>query len=808
MPRYVTIHGHFYQPPRENPWLEAVELQDSAYPYHDWNERIHVECYAPNAASRILDENNRIVDIVNNYAKISFNFGPTLLTWMQEFAPNTYQAVLDADRESRARFSGHGSAIAQAYNHAILPLANRRDKQTQVIWGVRDFVHRFGRSPEGMWLPETAVDLETLEVLAENGIRFTILSPHQARRVSRLDGADREDVPGGRIDPTRAYLQNLPSGLSIALFFYDGPISRAVAFEGLLRKGEHLAGRLTDAFTAHRDWPQLVHIATDGETYGHHHRFGDMALAYALDHIEKTDLARLTNYGEYLEKHPPSHAVEIEERTSWSCSHGIERWRANCGCRQGGKPGWTQDWRAPLRNAFDFLRDTLAPLYEASASELFRDPWAARDDYIQVVLDRSRENVAEFFSERALRPMDEEAEIVALKLLELQRQSLLMYTSCGWFFDDLTNIETVQVIQYAGRALQLAGALFGNAELESQFLDRLERATSNRGVTGRDIYEKQVRPAVVDLEKMAAHHALSSLFEDYPPRARVYCYAVERQDRESFEAGRAKLVLGRARLESEITHAAGNWGYAGLYAGERQLHGHLKPSQSSEDYLRVVSQVAAPFASGDLDGVKGILERELGPATYSITSLFREEQRKIVNRLLEDTVSEVEASYRRIHERYRPLWKFVEDLDVPLPRVLAATAEFVLNTNLRRAFETTEVDPDRVGPIVKDTILARIHLDKETLSYSIRRGLERTATLWARVPEDRSRLEKLRATLLLVRALPIEVDLAKVQNAYYALYRSFYPERAEKARARDADAQAWCEFFVSLGELLSFRLNP
>src|SRR5712691_27573 len=318
--RFVCIHGHFYQPPRENPWLEAVETQDSAHPYHDWNERITVECYEPNATARILDALDRIVRIVNNYASISFNFGPTLLSWLETNAAPTYQSIIEADRVSHERLSGHGNAIAQAYNHIILPLANDRDKRTQVRWGVRDFEFRFGRKPEGMWLPETAVDIDSLEALAAEGILFTILEPQQGK------------VANGTLDPKLPYRCSLPSGRSIAIFFYDGPISRGVAFEKLLARGENFAHRLVSAFSDARKHPQLVNIATDGETYGHHHRYGDMALAYALHYIEEKKLARIANYGEFLATHPPTHEVEIAEETSWSCSHGVERWRSDCGC--------------------------------------------------------------------------------------------------------------------------------------------------------------------------------------------------------------------------------------------------------------------------------------------------------------------------------------------------------------------------------------------------------------------------------------------------------------------------------------------
>src|SRR5215210_63878 len=452
MQRYLCIHGHFYQPPRENPWLEAVEVQDSAYPYHDWNERVTAECYAPNAKSRILDGERRIESIVNNYAQISFNFGPTLLAWLEQKKPEVYRSILEADELSRQRFSGHGSALAQGYNHIILPLANTRDKRTQILWGLADFERRFGRPAEGMWLPETAVDLESLDLMAEAGVRFTVLEPHQARW---------RDVEGVRIDSTQPYEVALPSGRRIAVFFYDGAISRAVAFEGLLESGERFADRLLSAVPAEPERDRLINIATDGETYGHHHRYGEMALSYALHHIEANGWAKLTNYGEYLELHPPDHEVEIVENTSWSCVHGVGRWREDCGCHTGGRPGSSQAWRAPLRRALDWLRDELAPRYEAAAGELFRDPWTARDGYAEVLFDRSPESVTAFLGRQAAGPPPEGADRVrALRLLELQRHAMLMYTSCGWFFHDLAGIETVQVLRYAGRVVQLAEQLF------------------------------------------------------------------------------------------------------------------------------------------------------------------------------------------------------------------------------------------------------------------------------------------------------------------------------------------------------------
>jgi alpha-amylase/alpha-mannosidase (GH57 family) len=408
---------------------------------------------------------------------MSFNFGPTLLTWLETETPEVYRSVLEADRESRERFSGHGSAIAQAYNHMILPLANARDRETQVYWGIRDFEHRFRRSPEGMWLPEAAVDVDSLETLARHGIRFTILAPQQAARSRRFGDPEWTDVSPGTIDSRLPYEARLPSGRRIAIFFYDGPLSHAVAFGELHRGGEHLAARL-DGLFSERAEPQLAHIATDGETYGHHHRHGEVALAVALDAIERGGRARLTNYGEYLALHPPLREVEIREKTSWSCAHGLGRWTEDCSCRSAPHPGWTQAWRAPLRESLDWLRDALARRFEQAATPLLADPWRARDHAIEIVLDPSAQSVSAFLRRHAARALDAAEQRAAIALLEMQRHAMLMYTSCGWFFDDPSGLETQQILRYAGRAIEICRDVTGE-DLEGPFLDRLERARSN-----------------------------------------------------------------------------------------------------------------------------------------------------------------------------------------------------------------------------------------------------------------------------------------------------------------------------------------
>ncbi|MBM3957621.1 MAG: DUF3536 domain-containing protein, partial [Gemmatimonadetes bacterium] len=622
----------------------------------------------------------------NNYARISFNFGPTLLSWLERESPEVYQAVLEADRAGMERFSGHGTAMAQPYNHMIMPLANDRDRRTQVIWGVRDFQHRFGHAPEGIWLPETAVDVATLQALSEAGITFTVLAPRQAGRVRPLGGGNWTDVSGERVDPTRAYLHRLPSGRSIAIFFYDGSISRAVAFEGLLHSGHAFAGRLLGGFPDGRGRPQLVHIATDGESYGHHHRFGDMALAAALRQIESSTDARLTVYGQYLEKHPPAHEVEILENTSWSCEHGVERWRADCGCNSGRHPSWRQHWRGPLRRAFDWLRDAVAPKYESEAGGLFHDPWVARDDYISVMLDRSRENVNQFLQEHASRPLTVAEAIRAIKLLEMQRHAMLMYTSCGWFFDDVSGIETVQVIEYADRVLQLAEELFGDA-VAAEFPARLEGAKSNvpAHAHGRAVYERWARPSRAGLPEAGAHYAVASLFEDCGERTSVYAYDVVSTAREVSELGPARLAVGAARVTSAVTLESADIAYGALLPGDHDANAGIRISEGEGALDEAGRALKEAFDAGDFAEVARRIAHHFGPPTHSIRSVFRDRQREILNGLLRSAAGRLEAIYRAVYEQEAPMMRFLVALGVPVPRALTNAAEFLIDTSLRRA---------------------------------------------------------------------------------------------------------------------------
>lgn len=808
MDRYVCIHGHFYQPPRENPWLEGIELQDSAYPYHNWNERISDECYAPNTAARILNGRGWIKKITNNYAKISFNFGPTLIEWLETAQPDVYQAILSADRESQQNFSGHGSAIAQAYNHMIMPLANRRDKYTQVLWGLRDFEYRFGRRPEGMWLPETAVDLETLDILAREGILFTILSPYQARRVRATSSTGWQEVGPKGIDPSMAYRLNLPAtGRVINIFFYDGPISHAVAFENLLFNGERFAHRLVNGFAKSRTWPQLVHVATDGETYGHHHRHGDMALTYALHYIESNELARITNYGEYLEKHPPTHEVEIIENTAWSCAHGVGRWMDDCGCQSGMHPGWSQAWRAHLRDALDWLRDTLEPLFEEKGHQYLKDPWEARNDYIQVILDRSHENLQKFLVKHSLRPLDQPEQVAVLKLLEMQRHAMLMYTSCGWFFDEISGIETVQVLQYAGRVIQLARDLSGK-DLESDFLERLAKAKSNvpELQNGARIYEKQVKPAMIDLQKVGAHYAISSLFETIEERnepTRIFCYTIDKHDNRKLMAGKAKLAVGKMRVTSRITRESETLIFGVVYFGYHNVNGGVRVFQSEPAYQEMVRGLTRAFDRADLPEVIRLMDHYFKEGViYSLKQLFRDEQRRILNLILDSTLADAEADYRRIYERQASLMRFLKGLSIPQPQAFQCAAELVLNTDLRRAFADKTLDLERITYLMNEAKTFDVKVDEAGLGYVVEKTSEQMAERLRSMPTDLSLLKDLNTVTGLARSLPFAVDLRKAQDIYYKLLQTVYPDLQEKAEQGDESSRTWVDQFSALGDKL------
>ncbi len=818
---YVVVHGHFYQPPRENPWIEQIEVETSAYPYPDWNTRIAAECYTPNGCARIYDAQQRILDISNNYELLSFNFGPTLMRWLERHAPLTYQRILAADRKSLARL-GHGNALAQAYNHAILPLASPRDRETEVIWGLKDFEYRFGRPAEALWLPETAVDYPTLATLVEQGLKFVILSPHQARRVRPLKGGPWEVVQAHTLDTTQPYRCFLPGRgepgkrRGIEVFFYNGAAAADISFGDLLQNSYRLAERLVETFSPGRARPQVCHVATDGENYGHHKRFGELALAHALTEILPEKGFALTNYAAFLEVASPNLEVELYlgpkgEGSSWSCAHGVARWKEHCGDATGGQPHWNQRWRAPLRRAMDFLNGKLAALFEAEGEKYFRDPWAARNAYIEVVLDRSPE-VLEGFFVREGRPQLPKADWVpALKLLEMQRHALLMYTSCGWFFADLSGLETLQILKYAARALQL-GQDFAKESLEPPFLAILDRAVSNLPEvgTGRTLYLRRVQPVVVNFPKVVNQWAISWLknLERQCP-TNIYHWGVEPLEFEAKSHGSLILGAGRLRLTSGITRESRALSFFTLFLGAYLYRTQVQTDLSPQEFQSLKQELFKVLETTPED-LTPVMARRLGERYYTIQDMFLEEKQEVFQDLLNRILEEEAALVAHHFEETRPLLKAMATSGLNLPRLDRLVAEITLGRRLVDLLKALEQDPG--SPTLRGLIL---ELVEEAESLKLELDPEEAAPILHRLL--RRHLEDLMAHchagtaghllefLNLLKRIPVPLDLVEAQNSMFSLMKKQFPEAAGRA-ALDPEAQTLAGLLVDLAEAM--YINP
>lgn len=797
--KFICIHGHFYQPPRENAWLEVIEVQDSAHPYHDWNERISAECYGPNAASRILDEKSVINNIVNNYSKISFNFGPTLLSWMETNDKETYEAILEADKQSIKKFSGHGSAIAQVYNHIIMPLANRRDKETQVLWGIRDFIHRFKREPEGMWLAETAVDYETLEILAEHNIKFTVFAPRQAKAIRKIGEQNWVDVNDRTIDTRKSYRCNLPSGKSITVFFYDGDISQSVAFNGLLYDGKRFADNLISHF-GDQESPQLVHIATDGETYGHHHKHGEMALAYCLDYIDKMEDVALTNYAEYAARFPPTEEAWIIENSSWSCVHGIERWRNDCGCNSGGKPGWNQAWRKPLRESLDWLRDAISELFEREAGKLLKNCWDARNDYINVILRRSDDSIRRFLHEHAQVAVNATQ---VLRLMEMQRHAMLMYTSCGWFFDEISGIETTQILQYACRSIQLTRQI-SEVDMEFEFLKRLEEAASNIPALGNgaQVYGKYVTPSKINLQRVGMHYAVSSIFEEEPESLPLFNYEAANEFFLKKEAGEQKLVLGITKVRSLVTHSEKRFAFAVVCIGVHNIIGNISLDMEPDKFASMQYRITHAFDDGRLGDVIGIMQTYFGPDKYTIWQLFKDEKRKILDMIAKKELEELEESLRRTYNRDYPLVNALANNEIPIPNAYRTTFEYILNADLIKTFQSDKINIKTLERIVGELEKWNLKIEDpdrvaQLAGASIFKELKRIRS----ESENAKRVQRLNRLFPLLAKFKIDPNLHYSQNLYFEMAM----DNAKKLQQKSLTD--WAEQFQLLGDNLGVKLG-
>lgn len=797
MEKFICIHGHFYQPPRENAWLEVIEVQDSAHPFHDWNERITAECYAPNAASRILNDKGFIKNIINNYSKISFNFGPTLLSWMETNDPETYQAILEADELSKKNFSGHGSAIAQVYNHIIMPLANKQDKETQIIWGIRDFEFRFNRKPEGIWLAETAVDLETLDLLVDHHITYTILAPRQARAFRKLGENEFTELKNTVIDTKRPYSVHLPSGRSIVVFFYDGDISQSVAFNGLLNDGAKFASKLMNSFSPAQQETQLVHIATDGETYGHHHKHGEMALAYCIDYIERSKDCELTNYGEFLNKFVPQYEALIHENSSWSCVHGVERWRNDCGCNTGGRNEWNQKWRKPLREALDWLRDELTKIYIKEASQIFKDPEEARNDYIHVILRRNDDNIRKFLREHCIRDTDQSR---VLRLMEMQRNAMLMYTSCGWFFDEISGIETTQIMQYACRAMQLVSQI-ADRNLEVDFLQRLEGAPSNIAsyVNGANVYKRFVIPSKTNLQRVGMHYAVSSIFEEDPDSFPVFNYTTANEVFVKREAGEQKLALGVTKVKSNVTRSEKKFAFAVIYVGKHNIIGNISLDMEEEKFASMQVRMVKAFEESRLGEVIGIMQQYFGPEKYTIWQLFQDEKRKVFNQITQQSMSDLEDSLRKIYNRDYPLVIALANNEIPIPNAYRTTFEYVLNADLLKCFQE-KINIKEFERITGELTKWNLQIEdprklEQIAGKSILKELKRIGA----ERQNHKRVERLNRLFPLLSDFRIQPDLNKSQNYYFEIYT----EIMEK----NGCSPEWIKQFNMLGDSLGVKVE-
>ena len=651
-----------------------------------------------------------------------------------------------------------------------MPLASARDKETEIVWGIKDFVHRFQRYPEGMWLAETAVDYQTLELLAKHGIRYTILSPHQALRVQTPHG-EWLNVEGGNISTTQPYLVDLPHHKTISIFFYHADLSRAVAFGGLLNDGRYFANRLIEGFDQSKSANQLVHIATDGESYGHHHRFGEMALAFALDVIDHRSDVRLTNYGEYLSFNPPTWKVEIIENTSWSCAHGIERWRSDCGCQSGQHPTWNQQWRVVLREAIDYVRNTTTPLIEALTPKWLKDPWKAREDYVEVILRRTRDSFDDFILRHEIRPLDLDDTTRVLQLMELSRHLLLMYTSCGWFFDDVGGIEAVQVMRYAARAIQLAEQLF-DVPMEQAFLRILESAKSNQNARdGRVIFNSMVKSRMVDLSRVALHYSMMRLLTpgEQDQTASIYGYDARADNEVLWRSGAVRMAVGQVQITSQMTWERATFNYAVLHLGDHNVMAGVRNYHGPELYDNMVKQLERAFHAAEFPEVIRLLDQFFPGQTNSLRHLFPDEQERVIRQLVGNVVEEALTYNHHIYEQSASFMRFMKDLGQSIPLMLRDAAATSIQDQFHRQLINTSVDFEEIRRLLSEAREWDLLDNWRDFSYDYEMFIKRLAVSIDQRPQDLSRLHVLIQAVQMAHNENLRVNLQDAQLAVFGL---------------------------------------
>lgn len=804
--RPFVLHAHFYQPERLNPWTGALDAEPSAAPDRDWNERILRECYHPNGNARIFDEQGRMERIVNNYEQVSFNFGPTLLSWMEVNHPRTYARILDGDWRSVVR-RGHGNALAQAYNHMILPLANERDRRTQIHWGLADFRHRFGREPEGMWLPETAADQATIDTLIDARVRFTVLAPRQAARV-RHQGGEWSDV-GREIDTGRPYriAHSDGSGRSMAVFFYDGALAQAMAFDPAMADAGVLADRIARA-----EGTGLISTALDGETFGHHHHFGELGLAYALEVGLAERGLQTTNYGAYLAQHPPVDEVELVggEGTSWSCVHGVGRWTRDCGCSTDALPGWNQEWRAPLRAALDIVREAAIDGFEGRGSELLRDPWTARDDYVRVRLGDA--TMAEFMDRHAHRNLSDDQKVDLRGLLEAQRHAMVMYTSCGWFFADVSGIETVYVLRSAARVLRLLRAA-GCAAPTDEVLAVLDEAKSNKPEvgTGVDVWRDQVARAEVTPRRIAEHVALIGHVRPLKPVRQGIGHVVEVTDQRLEARGRIALETAQVRVQSLSTGRRTAFAVAAVHLGGLDFHGVALPYPGDDAFAAATERVWAAFPTIPVARLLRLVAEvfdtdEAQSEEFDLESLLPGGHQEVVAAVFSDLTGRFHEQYSRLYHDHRRILEMLTAAGFGLPRDLRAAAELTLSAELEQQLGAVVeslggspvLDVTAFQAIRETTRLARTQgyrLDLEPVAEALSIAVCHATEAALAAPDDPSCAAAVSRWLALCGDLGVDIDVTRAQELVY--------EQAVKARAGRLGVRER-DVIVALGPLLGF----
>jgi alpha-amylase/alpha-mannosidase (GH57 family) len=691
--RYVIIHGHFYQPPRENPWLDIIEKQASASPDHDWNERIYDQCYRPNAYSRILDSRGMIVDIHNNYLYMSSNFGPTLFLWLEKNHPKVAAQIIAADRESCLKFKNHGNALAQVYNHMIMPLALRRDKLTQIRWAKEFFHKRYNREPEGFWLAETAINMETVECLIEEGVRFVVLSPIQAESVRPIAGNEQWKSASQGVDTRHAYrifarkFDATRTGGHLDVFFFNEGLSREVSFGDLLVNANTLGAKIRSCYDDEADHDQAVVIATDGETFGHHKPFGDMCLAYFFSRVAAEMDIVPVNFGYFLEKNPPAFEVmlknEFGEGTAWSCAHGMGRWSRDCGCKAGGPPAWNQAWRAPLRHAFDSLQKQIDETYEKSLSAFVPDPWQLRDAYQRLLEARTLKDFKTLLvKEGVMGSITDNDAMMVRRMLEAQKYMLFAYTSCGWFFFDISGIETVQNIAYAGRALALAIDKPQRGRVTADFLRLLAEAKSNvAGKDGAVIFNESVAPFLRHLEILC----FTAVAEK--------TVAPDKTGSDEFDNFGFRVAL------SELGHAKkGEQGEPGMFLASINNIGSGEHARFAVCLARDDGQIRGWCLPGDIaeDASSGAPDTKLflsHPETTALdlSSMFEESKVRLAGHFMASMARDTRNKYESWMEQNEKILDSLSSLGVPLPPFVAAPIAYVLTAQWNSAINEIKI---------------------------------------------------------------------------------------------------------------------